>query len=110
MSLFQMNGGTTTLGGTFGSDNFGGGGGAEFNGGTLTASFLNYRHDWTLSMGGSTAGSATFSSGFGGTSHSAGNIDIDWISGSQMELTVAGQNFSSYETLWNSGKITPQVG
>jgi hypothetical protein len=105
-SSFTMNGGTVTLstGHTFGTPNFSGGGAAFFNGGTLTGGTLNYRHAWTLTLGGSTAGSATFDN-FGGASHNNNNISMNWLSGSLMSLTITSAADWA-ETYWNIGQIT----
>jgi hypothetical protein len=98
---FVMNGGTVTLSGNFGSNNFSGGGSAQFNGGTLTANTLDFTHAWDLTLGGTTSGSASFTSGFGDTS----NISIDWSGGSLMTLDIGGYDQTAYETLFTNGEL-----
>ncbi len=103
-SSFTVNGGTVLVDGSFGTPNFAGGGAAFLNGGTLTGDTLNYRHGWTLTMGGSTAGSATFDD-FGGDNHNNSNISMDWLSGSLMSLTIT-SSADWAETYWDAGQIT----
>jgi hypothetical protein len=96
-STFEMNGGTVSI-----ANSFEGNGTVLLNGGTLTAANLDFANDYTFELGGSSAGSATFTAGFGDTS----NIGINWLSGSLMSLSLFGEDATSYEALWTSGNLT----
>jgi hypothetical protein len=85
------------------------GGTLRFNGGTTVAPYLNMAHPTGVVFGGTAAGSLalTEANGNGLALDPANlpNVTLNWLSGSQMSLTVAGRNQAYYETLWGSSRL-----
>jgi hypothetical protein len=99
---FEVNGGTASIGGNINmSTNFNAGN-LVLNGGTLTATNLNYGTNATgkITLGGSTAGTATFAN-FAGTEASR---RIDWLTGSLISLTIS-DAAGWAETEWNASRM-----
>ncbi len=102
---FTMDGGTVTVAGNFGEvKTWSTGGNAFLNGGTLTASRLGFQKPFAVRLGGTTAGTATFSNGFSLVSGDRQYINIDWLPGSQMALTIGEADWASNE--WAAGRMT----
>ena len=94
----EVNGGTLTIAGSILDISFkSAGGGISFNGGTTTASGFNFAKDADLTFGGTTSGSVTVAS-------SSGVDSYDWLTGSQMSLTISGSDEWA-ESEWNAGRL-----
>ena len=112
--IVVVRGGTVTInGGTidsdkaddFGASGFSGSGTMNFNGGTLTAGKFTFQGASLATFGGTTPGSATFDQ-FGGSRHSDGAINLDWLPGTQMSLSITNATNNWAEALWNNGQLT----
>ncbi len=105
-TVFNLNSGTVIAGqngtaGNFGNNATTPGGVWNLNGGTLTAYTLRYRDVSTMVLGGTTAGSATFTNGWAGTNHTQSNVRINWLTGSLMALTIGVDDWAENEWVAN---------
>jgi hypothetical protein len=91
----NISGGTVTI-----TSMLGRGGVTTLSGGTTTSATFEFLAGTQLILGAGTAGSYTVDS-FAGA---AGNRDIDWISGSQMAMTVTGDSTWA-STEWAAGRM-----
>lgn len=70
-----------------------------FNGGSTTADNFELDTAGTATFGGTTAGSLNLLTGLGN------GVTLNWLSGSLMELTVAGADQAFYEGLYSGGDL-----
>jgi len=94
-----VNGGTLKVTRNIGDLGFGAGGDKiTFNGGTTTAAGFLFNQGGDLTFGGTGAGSVTV-----GTA--TGNISYDWLTGTQMTLTMTDEAVTWAEDLWNADDL-----
>jgi hypothetical protein len=101
---FTLSSGTVNAPTAFGHNGQTGGLGNvwNLNGGTLTAGVLRYRSVALMQLGGTTAGSATFS-GWAETNHTQSNVRIDWLPNTLMTLTIGVADWAEDE--WVAGRM-----
>lgn len=98
--LFTINGGIVTVADRIYTPFFGdAAAGFEFNGGTTTADTFDLDRASTATFGGTTAGSLELTVELGS------GVTLDWLSGSLMELTIAGADQTFYEGLFAANTL-----
>jgi len=102
-ATFTMNGGIMTISDEIFSQGFSpAASGIVFNGGTTTATRLHIDNSSVITFGGSTAGSLQLTDTF---QASGSNATLNFLAGSQMQLTVNGADQSFYEGLFTGGNL-----
>ena len=102
---FTISSGTFDVGRWFGCKNFQTGGEVNFNGGVVTASGLEFGTTaLDFNFGGTAVGSLT-ATNFGGDRHDDSRIQLDFLSGTRMTLSLTNAPSTWAEDQWNAGRL-----
>lgn len=99
-ATFTITGGSLTISDQIFTQAFATAAGAiNFNGGTTVADNFEFDTAGTVTFGGSSAGSLSLLTGLGNGS------TLNWLTGSQMSLTIVGADLTFYENLYTGGDL-----